>query len=72
MDEFLDFAARILRVPRKDIKPETAYGELPQWDSIMHLRLVMEIEEEYGIDIPMDAVPNIKNLGQFLEYIERG
>ena len=49
---------------------DTAYGEIEEWDSIMHMRLVMEIEEEYDVDIPIDEIPNIRTLKDFYRYIE--
>jgi acyl carrier protein len=71
MEEFLQFAAKVLKVDRQFLSPDTAYGAIPQWDSIMHLRLVMEIEEKYNIEIPMDEVPRIKKLSQFNDYFKK-
>ena len=48
----------------------TAYGSIPEWDSLMHMRLVMEVEEEYDVEIPIDEVPEIKTLKDFYRYIE--
>ena len=29
----------------------------------MHLRLMMEVGAAYGVDIPLDEIPNMKTLG---------
>ena len=68
-DEFLDFVATVLGRDRAALSLETAYGTVPEWDSVMHLRLVMEIEGEYGVDIPIERVPEVKTLGDFLEFV---
>ena len=34
----------------------TVLAALPQWDSLAHLRLVMAVEEEFGISIPAEQV----------------
>ncbi len=34
----------------------------------MHMRLVMEIEEEYDVEIPIEEVPTIKTLNDFYQY----
>ena len=49
MDDFLEFAAGVLGVQRGTLTPQTEYGSLAEWDSVMHLRLVMETEARYGI-----------------------
>ena len=69
-DEFLDFAASVLGTDRTALSPETAFGSIPEWDSVMHLRLVMEIEDRYGVDIPMEKVPEIRTLKDFLGLLE--
>ena len=67
---FLSFVAKILKVNSESLEMESAYGSIGEWDSIMHLRLVMEIEAEYDVEIPMEDIPVIKTLADFFKYIE--
>lgn len=69
MQEFLEFIAKIFEVDSSKISLATAYQSIEQWDSLMQLRLVAEIEEEYNVEIPIDEVPEIKTLGDFYKYI---
>ena len=69
-EEFLGFVATVLGVDRAALSLETAYGTIAEWDSVMHLRLVMEIEGKYGVDIPMEKVPEIRTLKDFLSSLE--
>lgn len=69
MDEFLVFAAEVLGVPEGTLGPETAYGAIPEWDSVMHLRLVMETEARYGSSIPLEAIPRLARLADFTPYL---
>ena len=68
-DEFLEFVATVLGVGRESLALETAYGAIPEWDSVMHLRLVMEIQDRYGVDIPLEKVPELKTLGDFYGFV---
>ena len=61
--DFLSFVAGLFEVPPETLSLETAYESIPQWDSVMHLRLMMEIGAAYGADIPLDEIPNLKTLG---------
>lgn len=67
--EFLRFVAGILDVPVESIALDTAYESIPEWDSVMHLRLTLEIGAEYGVDIPVDEIVNIKTLAGFYMYL---
>lgn len=68
MQEFLTFVARVMQVSPSELSGETRFKEFKKWDSLMHMRLVMEIEEEYDVEIPIDEVPNIKTLNDFYHY----
>ena len=69
MEDFLDFAAETLGVQKGTLTPETAYGSIPEWDSVMHLRLVMETEARYGSSIPLEAIPRLARLADFAPYL---
>ena len=64
-DDFIAFAASVLGVPPERLSLETACGDIPEWDSVMHLRLVMEAEARYGVSIPLEAIPNLRTLADF-------
>ena len=60
--EFLELAADVFGVDVETLTPETAYGSIEAWDSVAHLRLVMETEAKFGKPIPLEAVPGLKTL----------
>ena len=68
-EDFIAFAASVLGVPAERLSPETACGDLPEWDSVMHLRLVMEAEAHYGVSIPLEAIPTLHTLADFANII---
>ena len=61
--DFLSFVADLFEVPPNSLSLDTAYESIPQWDSVMHLRLMMEVGAAFGSDIPLDEIPNLKTLG---------
>ena len=65
-EEFFELAARIFGVARGEIDEETAYGSTPGWDSVNHLRLVMETEEKFGVRYRLEDIPSMKRLADFL------
>lgn len=70
MNEFLSFIADIFDVPVETVSLGTSYKSIPEWHSLMHLRLVAEIQDRYNIEIPIDKVSEIKTLADFYRYIE--
>ena len=70
-DDFIAFAASVLGVPPERLTPETACGDIPEWDSVMHLRLVMETEARYGVSIPLEEIPALRTLADFARAAAR-
>ncbi len=68
MEKFLEFVAGVMQVEPSELSGETRFKEFKKWDSLMHMRLVMEIEEEYDVEIPIEEVPTIKTLNDFYKY----
>lgn len=70
MEDFLRFAAGVFEVDISEIDENTEYGTFEKWDSLMQLRLIMETEETYGVEVPIDDVPDIKTLKDLYAYIQ--
>jgi len=67
--KFLAFIAGVMDVPVESISLDTAYETIPEWDSVMQLRLTLEIGSEYDVEIPVDEIADIKTLGGFYKYL---
>ncbi|MGN0853163.1 MAG: acyl carrier protein [Kiritimatiellia bacterium] len=68
--EFLAFAANLFGQPVESLSLETAYGSIPAWDSVMQLRLTLEISALWQVDIPLDEIAGLRTLGQFYGYVK--
>ena len=66
-EAFFALAARVFGVGRAEIGEATAYESIPGWDSVNHLRLVMETERAFGVRYPLERIPRLTTLADFLE-----
>lgn len=65
---FLELAADVFGVGAETLSSDTAFGSIEGWDSVNHLRLVMETEAKFGKPIPLEAVPGLRTLADFGMY----
>ncbi len=70
LDRVADIVSEQLGVDRDKIAPETHFVNDLGADSLDTVELVMELEEEFDINIPDDAAEKIQTVGQAVEYIE--
>ena len=71
MDAFIEFVADVMDVDASEISMETVYKEYEKWDSLMMLTLVMEIEAEYNVTIPVEKLGSVKTLGDLYEFVKQ-
>jgi acyl carrier protein len=69
-ERVIDIVAEQLGVDKDKISPETSFVNDLGADSLDTVELVMELEEEFDINIPDDAAEKIQTVGQAVEYIE--
>ena len=68
-ERVIDIVAEQLGVDKDKITPETSFVNDLGADSLDTVELVMELEEEFDINIPDDAAEKIQTVGQAIEYI---
>ena len=61
--------ADAFQVSLDEITPDLAFGDLPQWDSMGHMELMMRLEEAYGIEINAESIAELVSLPVILEKL---
>ena len=67
--DFLGFVASIMGVDSAEISLQTSYKDFDPWDSLMMLTLTMELEEKYGVSIPIEKIESVQTLGDLYEFV---
>jgi acyl carrier protein len=70
-DRVFDIVAEQLGVSRDQLTRDTSFINDLGADSLDNVELVMELEEEFDVNIPEDEAEKIQTVGQAIDYIER-
>lgn len=49
----------ILHVPASSIGPDSSMDNIEKWDSLQHIKLVLAVEDEFGVSIPDEDVAHV-------------
>jgi acyl carrier protein len=49
----------------------TTAQDIPGWDSLTHINLIIEIEEEFDLKFTVDDIAGLKNVGEMVAMVER-
>lgn len=66
---------RILRHIFEDqsikISENTTASDIPAWDSLMHMTVISEIEEEFGLTFTFNEVSDFNKIGDIVKCIDK-
>lgn len=70
-DKVRDIIAKQLSVKLEDVKNESNIAEELGADSLDLVEILMSLEDEFGISIPDEAIPEIKTIKDVVDFIEK-
>jgi acyl carrier protein len=59
-----------MNAERSALEPELRFVEDLRADSLRVMELVLELQEEFGIDIPDEALEGIRSVGDAVAYVK--
>ncbi len=60
-----------LFMEKVELTPELSADDVEEWDSILQISLLMEVERQFGIRFRVGEVESTKNIGEFANLIAR-
>ena len=48
---------------------ETETGSVAGWDSFGTMEILTEIEERFGVDVPVVVIPELDTIGKIVDFI---
>jgi acyl carrier protein len=63
--------ASTLKVGIDAIGESTAADDLPAWDSLGHVNLMMALEQTFGVYIEVEDFENLRSVPAILDYLAR-
>ena len=67
--KLITVVAAALGVDPELLKLDSAAGEIEAWDSVAQINIVSEVEEEFGVSIPIEKIAELHTIRDFLAYL---
>jgi acyl carrier protein len=62
--------ALALQVLPEEVSEDLSFGDLPQWDSMGHMEVMMALEAEFGVEINADTIAALTSLPAMCAYLK--
>ena len=51
------------------INEETTADDIEEWDSLLHITLVLSVEKEFGVELNASEVGKLSNVGAMIDLL---
>jgi acyl carrier protein len=62
--------AEAIQVPGEMVTADLSFGDLPQWDSLGHMEVMLRLEEEFGVAIDADTIAQLISIPEICRFLE--
>ena len=62
--------AEAIQVPPEMVTPDLAFGDIPQWDSLGHMEVMLKLEDVYGVQIDTDSIAGLVSVPEICRFLE--
>ena len=68
--EITDIARLVFEDPSLELKLETSSDDVPKWDSLRHIALIVEAECRFDIRFRSNEIEELKIVGELVRLIQ--
>lgn len=63
--------ARVLGISPSAVTDSLEFNSIPEWDSLNHVNLMLELEAAYGVDIDEDRMIELTSVRAIRSFVEQ-
>ncbi len=69
-EQVRDLLAGALQIPVEAVSVDLSFGDLPQWDSMGHMEVMMQLEERFGVEVSADTIAALTSVPAICNYLK--
>ena len=69
-EQVRNLIACALQVPAETVTAELSFGDLPEWDSMGHMEVMMQLEERFGVEVSADTIAALTSVPAICGYLK--
>ncbi|NVN94339.1 MAG: acyl carrier protein [Bacteroidetes bacterium] len=69
-ENVVNLIARVLEVTPEKINEDTAIGDIPSWDSLRHVTIIIELEKHFKVNFEPEIIMNMEDVSDIVAAIE--
>jgi acyl carrier protein len=70
LDQLFQILNRVLQIEPHQFRDEIGPKDIPRWDSLRHLAMISELEDDFEIEFGMDEISRMRSIGDIKESLK--
>jgi acyl carrier protein len=66
-----DVVAKVFNIPAASVTDDLEFNGVPQWDSLNHVNLMLELEQVYGVAVGDDEMVDLTTVRAIRQFLAR-
>lgn len=66
-----EIIAESLHIPLESVSDDLGIGSIPEWDSMGNMAVIAALEEQLGIEFPIEDLFDLNSVSAIIEEIEK-
>ena len=71
LEKYKNAFIKSLSIEKDSFKDNLEYNEIPEWDSIGHMTLMLGLEEEFNISLETDDIVDFSSFQKGIEILNK-
>lgn len=71
LEKLVSIFTEALEIDASQVTEKLTYNSIPEWDSIAHMTLIAEIEDQFEIMLDTDDVLDMSSFGKAVEILSK-
>ena len=69
-ERVLALVAEALQTPQEVVTETLSFGDLPEWDSMGHMEVMVLLEERFGVEISAETIADLTSVETICTYLK--
>jgi acyl carrier protein len=70
LEEVIKLIARVLEVEVSELNEDTAIGDLPSWDSLHQVQIIVGLEKHFNIQFDPETIMDMEDVSDIVAAVE--
>lgn len=64
-----ELISKVLDIELSEVVGELAVGDIPEWDSLAHMRIIASLESEFGVVLDIEQTLEIEDVEDIIDAV---